>query len=122
MPYLNDEAMDGGLDWIDTNGDKLHILSQEVSTFGDCTTYSLGNKDGIAIAAPSNRSPTGREVVISAITDGSVTGTGTATHWAITDDSSVLIACEELASSQGVTSGNTFTLTEFAIGYPDPTT
>lgn len=121
MPYLNDEAMDGGLDWIDLNGDKLHILSQEVSTFADCTTYSLGNKDGITIAAPSDRSPNGREVVVSAITDGSVTGTGTASHWAITDDVSILLACEGLAASQGVTSGNTFTLTSFAIGYPDPT-
>ena len=121
MSYLNDEAMDSGLDWIDTTGDKLHILSQEVSTFGDCTTYSLGNKDTIAIAAPSDRSPTGREVVISAITDGNVTADGTASHWAITDDSSILVACGALASQQAVSNGNTFTLTEFAIGYPDPT-
>lgn len=121
MSYLNDEAMDGGLDWIDTNGDKLHILSQEVSTFGDCTTYSLGNKDTITIAPPADRTGGGRQVTISAITDGSVTADGTATHWAITNDVDTLIACGALASSQSVSNGNTFTLTEFEIGYPDPT-
>jgi hypothetical protein len=49
-----------------------------------------------------------------------VTGTGTATHWAITKTTgSTLMATGPLSASQGVTSGNTFTLGAFDITIPD---
>jgi hypothetical protein len=49
-----------------------------------------------------------------------VTATGTATHFAITDTvNSRLLATGALTASQGVTSGNSFTLTTFDIGIPD---
>jgi len=123
MSYLNDEVFDSGLDWIDANGTRLDICSQEPTTYGEATTdgaHSLGYKDGISIAAPSDRGGGGREVVISAITDGVVTETDTATHWAITNGVDTLIATQELSTPQGVTDGNVFTLSEFAIGIPDP--
>lgn len=123
MAYLNDEVFDSGLDWLDTNGTRLDICSQEPATYGEATTdgtYSLGYKTGISIAAPSDRSGGGREVVISAITDGTVTDTDTATHWAITNGSDTLVATGALSAGQAVTDGNVFTLEEFAIGIPDP--
>lgn len=123
MATLHNSVFDSGLGWLDTNGTRLDICSQEPTTYGQATaggTYSLGNKTGIAIAAPSDRAGGGREVVISAITDGTVTDTGTATHWAITNGSDTLVATGALSASQAVTDGNTFTLTSFAIGIPDP--
>jgi hypothetical protein len=121
MAYLNDEAFDSGLDWIDTNGTRLDICSAEPTTYTQATsTYSLGNKTSLNIGAPEAGSPSGRMVTVPAISDGSVTTTGTATHWAITNGSDTLIAAGSLASSQGVTSGNTFTLTSFTICFPDP--
>lgn len=120
MAWVNDEVLDQGLDWLDTNGTRLDICSQEPTTYAEATsTYTLGNKTGINPAAPSDRSPNGREVVIAAIADGSVTGTDTATHWALSNGSDTLVATGALSASQAVTSGNTFTLTEFAIGIPD---
>jgi len=122
MPWVNDNVLDSGLNWIDTNGTRLDICSQEPTSYGEATTdgtYSLGNKTGITISTSADRSPSGREVTISAISDGTVTETGTATHWAITDGSSALIATGALSSSQSVTDTNTFTLTAFAIGIPD---
>ena len=63
----------------------------------------------------------GREVVVAAISDGSVTGNGTATHYAIVDTvNSRLLATGSLSASQVVASGNTFTLGSFTIGIPDP--
>ena len=60
------------------------------------------------------------EQVVAAITDGSVTANGTASHWAITDTgNSRLLATGALAASQAVSSGNTFTLGAFDIGIPD---
>lgn len=65
------------------------------------------------------RAPSGRRVTVAAIADGSVTATGTATHWAITDTANGrLLATGALAASQLVTSGNTFTLGAFDAGIP----
>lgn len=121
MPYLNDEAMDQGLDWVNTNGTRIDICSQEPTTYAEATsTYTLGNKTGLNTGATENGDTSGRKVVVPAITDGSVTGTGTATHWALTDGTATLVATGALSSSQAVTSGNTFTLTAIDITIADP--
>jgi len=121
MPYINDTELDALLSSIDGDTEILHILSAEPANYSEIATYTLGNKATPAVAAPSDRTPNGREIVISAITDGNVTGTGTAAYWCLAKDSATarLLASGDLAASQGVTSGNTFTLTEFAIGVPD---
>lgn len=120
--FLANEVFDNGLSYIDTYCENLYICSTLPTTFAEASsTYKLGVKATPAIVAPSDRTGGGREITISAITDGSVTATGTAGFYALTDDSaSLLLAQGDLASTQGVTSGNTFTLTEFKIGIPDP--
>jgi hypothetical protein len=121
MAYLNDEVFDQGLDWVDTNGTRIDICSAEPTTYAEATsTYTLGNKTGLNVGATENGDSSGRKVVVPAITDGTVTGTDTATHFALTDGSSVLIAAQALSSSQPVTSGNTFTLGAIDITIPDP--
>ncbi|OGO35665.1 MAG: hypothetical protein A2W35_05335 [Chloroflexi bacterium RBG_16_57_11] len=124
MAYLNDRVLDNGLTVLDTEANRLDICSSEPTTYGQATTdgaVSLGNKTSLSIGVPSDRTPTGRKVTVAAITDGTVTDTNTATHWAITDTgNSRLLATGALASSQVVTDGNTFTLAAFDIGIPDP--
>ena len=122
MPALHDDVFDSGLDTLDTDTENLVILSADPGlTWGNIATYLLGTKATPTISAPADRTGGGREVTISAITDGSVSATGTASHYALTDDSATkILASGALASSQSVTSGNTFTLTEFKIGIPDP--
>lgn len=119
--YINDEVFDQGLDYADTNGTRIDILSQAVTSYADRGTYTLGNKTGLNTGATEAGATDGRRVIVPAITDGSVTGTGTATHWALSDGSAVLIACGPLSSSQAVTSGNTFTLDAISITIRDAT-
>ena len=120
--YINDEIFDGGLDYADTNGTRIDITSQVATTYTEATsTYTLGNKTGLNTGAPEAGDTDGRKVVVPAITDGSVTGTNTATHWALTDGSSVLLATGPLTSSQAVTSGNTFSLDAIDITIRDAT-
>jgi hypothetical protein len=124
MATLNDRVFDNGLTVLDTEANAIHITSARGnhahgSQCGICT--HLGNSTSLSIGAPQDRSGGGREVVVAAITDGSVTGTGTATHYAIVDTvNSRLLATGSLTASQAVTSGNTFTLSSVAIGIPDP--
>jgi len=122
MASLADRVFDNGLTVLDTEANRIDITSQEATTYAEATsTYTLGNSTSLSIASPSDRSGGGREVVVSAISDGSVSGSGTATHYAIVDTSnSRLLATGSLSASQSVTSGNTFSLASFTIGIPDP--
>jgi hypothetical protein len=124
MPFIHDTALDALLSDIDDNAEELHICSQEPVDFTEASsTYSLGEKTSLVVNAPSDRGGGGREIVVPAITDGAVDVTGTASHWAIVKSTATarLLAAGALSATQGVTNGNTFTLTQFAIGVPDAT-
>lgn len=119
MPYINDNAFDQGLDYLDTNGTRVDICSQEPTTYAEATsTYTLGNST-VNTGATTNGAVSGRRVTVPAITGASVTGTGTATHWALTDGTATLLATGALSASQAVTSGSTFNLGAFDITFPD---
>lgn len=119
MPFIPDAAYDALLNYIQDSVTVLHICSTEPVTYAEATsTYDLGNKATPTVAEPADRAGNGREIVISAITDGSVTADGDADSWALVSGA-VLLAAGQLASSQTVTNGNTFTLAQFAIGVPD---
>jgi hypothetical protein len=122
MALISDYCFDLALAYIDTNANRLDITSQEAVTYaGATTTYTLGNKTSLSVGAPTDRTPTGRMVTVAAITDGTVTGTATATHWAISDTGNLIKSNLLLKSSQAVSSGNTFTLAAFNIGIADAT-
>ena len=122
MATLNDRVFDNGLSVLDTEANKIVITSQEATTYTEANaTYALGDSTSLSVGAPADRAGGGREVTVAAITDGSVTGTGTATHYAIVDTVNTrLLATSTLTASQAVTTGNTFTLSSVAIGIPDP--
>ena len=114
MASLNDRVYDNGLTVLDTEVSHLYICSQEPTTYAQASsTYALGVKATPTVSAPGARTPNGRKVTVTAITDGTVSATGTATHYAMVDSTnSRLLATGALSSSQAVTSGNTFTQTD----------
>lgn len=121
--FLHDNVLDFGLDYIATDvGDvnlRVDLCSQAPTTFAEATsTYTLANDVTVTTTGPADGT-SGRKLTVDA-TSGTVTGNGTVTHWALTDDnSSVLIAVGPLAASQAVTSGNPWTNTSFDITIPD---
>jgi hypothetical protein len=121
MPYINDILLDLPLQALEDNGSRLDICTQEPATYTEATsTYTKGNKTAITYTGPAPRSPNGRKTTVNAITDGSVTGDGDASHWAISKPTATtaLYAAGALAAPQTVTNGNVFTLTAFDIGFP----
>ena len=121
MSTLHNDVFDSGLSQLDTLADRLDICSQEPATYAEATsTYTLGNETSITVSAPADRGAGGREVTVSAIAAGSVTGTGTATHYSLVDVSATKLLATGSCGSVAVTSGNDFTLTEFDIAIPDP--
>lgn len=122
MPFINDTELDALLSSINTDLEALWICSAEPTTVTEATTtYGLGSKASPTTTGPQDKSPNGRELQIDAISDGSVSVTGTASHWALVKTTATerLLATGDLASTQSVTNGNTFTLTAFTIGVPD---
>jgi hypothetical protein len=122
MAYMNDLLYDLILQELETSGTRLDICSQEPATYTEATsTYTLGNKTAITYTGPVDRAPNGRKTTVDAISGGSVTGTGTASHWAIskTTATTALYAAKTLSASQSVTNGNTFSLAAFDVGIPD---
>jgi hypothetical protein len=122
MATIADRVFDNGLTVLDTEANKIVVTSQESTTYAEANaTHALGNSTSLSIGAPADRSGGGREVTAAAITDGSITGTGTVTHYAIIDTTnSRLLVTGALSASQSVTSGNTFSLAAFTVGVPDP--
>ena len=122
MASISDYVLDAALSKLDTEANRVDICSAEPTTYtAETSTNTLGNSTSISISAPTNGDTSGRKVTLSAISGASVTGTGTATHFAISDTSnSRLLATGSLSSSQSVTSGNTFSLTAVDIEIPDP--
>lgn len=123
MP-VGDYVLDNGLSAIDTLASHVYLCSALPTTYTEATsTYALGNKNfgaGSVTGAPAAGSPNGRKVTTTAITDGSITATGTASHWAIVDSAnSRLYAAYTLAATQAVTNGNTFQLPAFDVRLPN---
>jgi len=119
MGKLGDSVFDAALGEID-NGTTLTICSSEPANYAGISGVALGSKSSPSFTGPADGTTSGRKITIDAITDGSVTATGTASHWAL-DDGATLLAAGALDSSQSVTSGNTFTLTAIDIELRDPT-
>lgn len=120
MAYINDHILDNGLAAMTSGGNRLDICNAEPATYTAATaTNTLGNKTSLSVGAPTARTPTGRKVVVAALTGGSVTGTGSASHYAVVDTvNSRLLAASSLSAAQAVTSGNTFSVGAFDIGIP----
>lgn len=120
MTLLADYCLDG-LVAKAAEGTRLDICTQEPTTYAEATTtYTKGNKTGIAAGAASDRAGGGRKTTVPATSGGSVTGNGTVTHYAWTDPvNSRLLGAAPLSASQVVSAGNTFSTSAFDIGVPD---
>lgn len=121
MAFIRDATFDVALNDIKNNASRFDFCSQEPTTYAEATsTYTLANKTGIAFTGPAAGDTSGRKVSVNTFTDGTVTGTGSATHWALTDGSSVLYAAGSFASPVSLTSGGQARLDDPCdIEFPD---
>lgn len=120
MAWLNDEGMDQGMDWVQTTGTRLHLVSTDPSgTYATVTGNDLGNA-AVTLTGPANGATDGRSVTCPETTI-TPSGTDTATHWAITNNSDTVVASGALSSSQVVLMGVDVTVAAFACAtHRDP--
>jgi hypothetical protein len=120
MALLHDAVLDAALNVIVSNGSRLDICSSEPATYGGIAGVSLGNKTALSIGSPADRAGGGREIQVNAITGGSCTAGGNATHFAIHNATAAIYATGSLSTTYAVVNGATFSLAAFKIGIPDP--
>lgn len=122
MPFLANSVLDN-LSSLITDASHLYLCSAEPTTYVEATsTLALANKSGLSFVGPVDRAASGggRKVTVQAITDGSITVSGSATHWALVKASTTtLLATGALSSSFSTAGAGYFTLPSFDIGVPD---
>ena len=112
MAFMNDEVFDQGLDWAVTNGTRLHLVSTDPGgTYATVTGNDLG--DAAVTQTQGNGATDGRANTCPETTI-TPSGTGTATHWAITNNTDTVVASGALSASIAVTSGIDVTVAAFA--------
>lgn len=119
MAFLYDSALDSGLNQITTDGLRLDIGTQDISTYSEIATYTLGNTTSVTVSAATDGDSSGRKVTIPAVSTGAVTGSSDASHVYLSDGTDTLVLSYPLSGTQAVSSGNTWTLTSFDIEFPD---
>ena len=126
MAALHDDVLDNGIQEIIDKVENIYICSSDpvLDFTAASNTAKLGTKASPSLSGtnPQDGASNGRRVVFSAITDGTVNTAGTATHYAVTDDSaSKVLASAALSASKDLATGSPWTLTEFSITIPDAT-
>lgn len=121
--FANDSVMDAALAKIAT-GVILTVCSAQPTTYAEATaTYKLADValtagDGNGDFTIANGDTSGRKVTVAQQTDIPVDSSGTATHVAICDGSTLLLVTT--CTSQALTAGNTVTVPAFDDEIADP--
>lgn len=112
--YAHDDILDGGPDALIADADELWLCSAEPDTYTEATaTFALGSKSAPSLSNV-NGSTDGRAAQVAAFTDGAITASGTASHWALVDSgTSRILAAGALTGTQAVTNGNPFSFAQF---------
>ena len=92
MASIHDDAFDAALAVISSNTTVLHICHTEPTQYSEVSGYSLGTKSSPTFTGPATGDTSGRKTTVDAISDGTVSGDGTAAYWALVDGSRLLAA------------------------------
>lgn len=100
---IRDASLDLALNDIATNTNRMYLCSQLPTTFAEAaTTYNLAVKAGPTISSAQAHSGGGRELAVSAISDGVVSLSGTAMAYAFCNlTSSTLYAAKAVSATAG---------------------
>jgi|OM-RGC.v1.028695583 hypothetical protein len=98
MVFMNDDVLDAAINEVINNADRFDICSSEPATYTEATsTNTLGNETSLSFTGPADGDTSGRKGTLDAITDGDVTGTGTASHYGISDTSNSVLYIAQFA-------------------------
>jgi hypothetical protein len=114
-------VLDFGLNVLDSETDRLLVCSSPPTDYASATAAALGFKSasaGSLFGSPADYSD-GRKIASNAITDGTITTSGTPSCWAAIDSANArLHAVGGMTVSAPVTAGQYFSLGSFTVDLP----
>ena len=114
--FIPDTILDLMLDQAE--GTQLHVCNDQPTTYADLASMTLA-KGSIGAPTAGAGSPSGRENAYPAVSGMSITQTGTATHVALSNNTSILYLVTT-CTNQALTSGGTVDTTAFTHTLTDP--
>ena len=120
MTLINDAVRDGLSASLTSFYYEVWLCSgAESLVFATLSAQKMATKTSVVPTGPANRAGGGREITIPAVSNGSVTASGTATLQAIVDVyNSRVLAVTSLAAPIVLTNGTKFTLGSWKVGIP----
>lgn len=123
---IPDAVIDSMLEVIADNVDRIDICQDTPVDYSSATTGGNDSLGSVAVTVGdgngdwtiANGDSSGRKLTLAEQTGVTISNTGTATHIAMTDGSSVFYGATT-CTSQAVTSGNTATINTFDIEISD---
>lgn len=119
--FSDNSVLDAGLDRI-AEATRLTVCSTQPANFAGIAAVALADVtvDSGDFSSPTDGSPNGRSITVSAQSDIPVDSSGTAGHIAL-DDGTTLLYVTTIGSPQAITSGNTASTSAWTINLADPT-
>ena len=114
--FIPDTILDLMLDQAE--GTQLHVCNAQPTTYADLASMTLA-KGAINAPTAGAGSPSGRENAYPAVSGMSITQTGTATHVALSNNTTTLYLVTT-CTNQALTSGGTVDTTAFTHTLTDP--
>lgn len=117
--FVNDTAYDAALDAIANNAVRLAVCTSAPAAYANIAaatvaSFTIDSSDFTKAAGDTS----GRKVTVAAQSGATASGSGTATHLVLHDNSSVMWAINA-CTSQAVTSGNTVNTAAYDIEIRD---
>lgn len=111
MVKFNDAMLDAPVNYVKTNGTRLHACSAEPANYAGIAAVELAAAN-VTITGPSDGDTSGRKCTCpqTVATPGA---NGTVTHWALSNGSDTLVLAGAYSSSFAVTNGVQVTLPAF---------
>lgn len=114
MPFVADIVRDEGLGYLEENGTRLDLCSQEPTTVTEArSTYSLANNT-VSLGGLAAGPVSGRQITIPSFDAGLVTAAGDGATWAL-NNFSELLATDAMQSVKSVALGDQFAFSETSI-------
>lgn len=118
MALLADAALDLAIGYVITNGTHLALCSSEPANYAGISAVRLAQDASVVPAAASDGATSGRRTVVPA-QQCVASASGNATHWALHNNSAILVATGPLSATIAITSGLTYDTAAFSITLPD---
>ena len=116
--WQNDAMLDAAVNYV-SGATELYVCTAQPTDRANAIATALTGAETPGFTGPANGDTSGRKITVNQVTDASITGTGTATHIALCDGTTLRYVTT--CTSQALSSGGTVTIPAWDVEVADVT-